>query len=173
MFLSVTCKNKIAKIYKKPSVQSELISQVLFGEKFIIKKKINKFYKGYSSYDRYPGYVLIDNFLEDKEKKNYRVKIYNLIHNKFFINKFIIKLNKESLENIFNIPIEIQEYTNEMLFNSIEDNYKSIEWLIYNEILDKNWIEFSFMGFHIHNMEFVKKTILIISIITYIYNFVF
>ena len=43
MFLSVTCKNKIAKIYKKPSVQSELISQVLFGEKFIIKKKINKF----------------------------------------------------------------------------------------------------------------------------------
>lgn len=105
--------------------------------------------------------------------KNYRVKIYNLIHNKFFINKFIIKLNKESLENIFNIPFEIQEYTNEMLFNSIEDNHKSIEWLIYNEILDKNWIEFSFMGFHIHNMEFIKKTILIISIITYIYNFVF
>ena len=84
MFLSVTCKNKIAKIYKKPSVQSELISQVLFGEKFIVKKKINKFYKGYSSYDRYPGYVLIDNFLKDKEKKNYRVKnhYYELFNKK-------------------------------------------------------------------------------------------
>ena len=65
MFLPVTCKNKIAKIYKKPSVQSELISQVLFGEKFIIQKKIKKFYKGYSSYDCYPGYVLIDDFLKD------------------------------------------------------------------------------------------------------------
>ena len=74
MFLPVTCKNKIAKIYKKPSVQSELISQVLFGEKFIIKKKIKKFYKGYSSYDCYPGYVLIDDFLKDKEKKIIELK---------------------------------------------------------------------------------------------------
>ena len=66
MFLSTTCKNKITKIYKKPSIKSELTSQMLFGEKFIVTKKIKNFYKGFSSYDRYPGYVLINNFLEDK-----------------------------------------------------------------------------------------------------------
>ena len=43
MFLPVTCKNKIAKIYKKPSIKSELTSQMLFGEKFIVTKKIKKF----------------------------------------------------------------------------------------------------------------------------------
>ena len=103
MFLSVTCKNKIAKIYKKPSMQSELISQVLFGEKFIIKKKINKFYKGYSSYDRYPGYVLIDDFVKDKEKKNYRVKIKKA----FLYDSSNNKILKKSL--LFNSKISISD----------------------------------------------------------------
>ena len=115
MFLSVTCKNKIAKIYKKPSVQSELISQVLFGEKFIIKKKINKFYKGYSSYDRYPGYVLIDDFVKDKEKKNYRVKIkkaflYDSSNNKILKKKSLLFNSKISISDSKRTFVEMGNY---------------------------------------------------------------
>lgn len=101
----------------------------------------------------------------------YKDNIYKLIHNKYFINNFIVKFNRENLEHIFNIELN-QEYTNEILLNSIEDNYKSIEWLIYNELLNNNWIKFSFMGFDIHNIEFVKKMILTISVIIYIYKFI-
>ena len=125
MFLSVTCKNKIAKIYKKPSVQSELISQVLFGEKFIIKKKINKFYKGYSSYDRYPGYVLMDDFVKDKEKKNYRVKIkkaflYDTSNNKI--------LKKSLLFNSKCTTIVLQKALScctwqSLIFKTVSSNY--------------------------------------------------
>jgi hypothetical protein len=103
---------------------------------------------------------------------HYRKQIYNLIHSKIFIQKFINKLNRETFTQVFNRSIEEQEYTNEILLNSIEDNFKSIEWLIYNEILEKNWIELSFMGFNIHNLEFVKKMLLMISITYYIFNYI-
>jgi hypothetical protein len=102
---------------------------------------------------------------------HFRKNIYGQIHSKVFVNKFIIKLNREKLEQIFNMEI-IHEYTNELILNSVEDNFKSIEWLIYNKILESHWITFSFMGFDIHNLDFIKKTILGISIIYYIIHFV-
>ena len=107
MLLSTTCKNKIAKIYKKPNIKSELTSQMLFGEKFIIKKKIKNFYKGFSSYDRYPGYVLINDFLEDKKEKNYRVKIKKAF---LYTNASNNKILKKKL--LFNSKVSILEHKN-------------------------------------------------------------
>ena len=101
MLLSTTCKNKIAKIYKKPNIQSELTSQVLFGEEFIVTKKIKNFYKGFSSYDHYTGYVLINDFLKDKEKKSHRVKIrktflYTAPNNNKILKKILLFNSKVS-----------------------------------------------------------------------------
>ena len=115
MLLFTTCKNKIAKIYKKPNIKSELTSQVLFGEKFIVTKKIKNFYKGFSSYDRYSGYVLINDFLEDKEKKNYRVKIkkaflYTSPNNKKILKKTLLFNSKVSTLENKNTFVKIGNY---------------------------------------------------------------
>ena len=42
----IICKSKISNLFKKPNKNSELTSQLLFGEKFIVQKKIKDYYKG-------------------------------------------------------------------------------------------------------------------------------
>lgn len=49
-------------IYEKPSLNSNISSQILFGEKFKVIKKINKFYRIRTDYDRYEGYIIKRNF---------------------------------------------------------------------------------------------------------------
>tara|TARA_B110000879_G_scaffold210251_1_gene299897 strand:+ start:472 stop:1215 length:744 start_codon:yes stop_codon:yes gene_type:complete len=105
MLLSTTCKNKITKIYKKPNIKSELASQMLFGEKFIVTKKMKNFYKGFSSYDSYPGYVLINNFLEDKEEKSHRIIVKKSF---FYTSPNNNKISKKTL--FFNSKVSILEY---------------------------------------------------------------
>ena len=63
----------VANIYSKPSSNSEVISQILYGEKFkiIIKKK--GWYKIKTNYDNYIGFI-------KKKKFNQRFKPTNKIH---------------------------------------------------------------------------------------------
>ena len=42
-----------ANIYKKNNLKSGLVTQIIFGEKFKVKKRIGLFYKGYKVYDNY------------------------------------------------------------------------------------------------------------------------
>ena len=102
----------------------------------------------------------------------YREDIFREIHSGEFISTFIIKYNRENLQELINISYDSTELNNNIILSNIEDNSKSIEWLIYNEILEKNWVEFTIMGIKIHDLEFIKKIILTISIIIYIYNFI-
>ena len=74
----ITCKSKISNLFKKPNQNSELISQLLFGEKFIIQKKIKDYYKGYCTFDNYSGYVKINNFEKTKKTKLYKINKKNI-----------------------------------------------------------------------------------------------
>ena len=115
MLSSVTCNNKIANIYTKPNIKSKLASQVLFGERFIIKQKIKNFYKGYSSYDRYPGYVLVNNFIENKKRKYFSIKVkktflYTSANNNKILKKLLLFNSKISILENTKSFIKISKY---------------------------------------------------------------
>jgi hypothetical protein len=98
----IICKSKISNLFKKPNKNSELTSQLLFGEKFIVQKKIKDYYKGYCAYDNYSGYVRASNFEKAKKKKLYRINKKNIFLYAFPNNK---KKTKKSL--LFNSKILI------------------------------------------------------------------
>ena len=57
-----TCVDRFSNIFKEPNKKSEVVSQILFGEEFFVKKTNNQFYKGCSTFDKYSGFVLKKNF---------------------------------------------------------------------------------------------------------------
>ena len=62
----------VAKIYFKPSHKSEVVSQILYGEKFKILLKRKKYIKIKTHYDNYIGYIKKDKFLENF-KPSYKI----------------------------------------------------------------------------------------------------
>lgn len=70
----LTCVNQVGNIFKEATTRSEMISQILYGEKFCVRKSIGRFYKGYCIFDNYPGFVLKKNFKRITTKNNYRIK---------------------------------------------------------------------------------------------------
>ncbi len=55
----------LANVYFKPSSNSEVVSQILYGEKFKILLKRKKYLKIKTHYDNYIGYIKKDKFLEN------------------------------------------------------------------------------------------------------------
>jgi len=55
----------VANIYFKPSSNSEIVSQILYGEKFKILLKKKKYIKIKTCYDNYIGFIKKDKFLEN------------------------------------------------------------------------------------------------------------
>ena len=62
----------VANIYFKPSHNSEVVSQILYGEKFKILLKRKKYIKIRTDYDNYIGYIKKDKFLENF-KPSYKI----------------------------------------------------------------------------------------------------
>ena len=73
MITNFFCKKQISNIFKTPNKTSERVSQLLFGEDFVVLKNNKDFYYGYSAFDKYYGYVLKKNFQENNNKKKYRI----------------------------------------------------------------------------------------------------
>ena len=69
-YSTYTCIN----IYERPSTNSKISSQIIYGEKFKILKKIKNFLKIKTSYDRYTGYIKDRNFIK-KFKPTHKVKV--------------------------------------------------------------------------------------------------
>lgn len=68
-----TVKSSVANIYKKNNKKSEIITQILLGEKFITQSKFGKFYRGYRAYDKYKGFIETKNLYLDKRKKTHKI----------------------------------------------------------------------------------------------------
>ena len=62
----------VANIYFKPSHNSEVVSQILYGEKFKILLKRKKYIKIKTHYDSYIGYIKKDKFLKNF-KPSYKI----------------------------------------------------------------------------------------------------
>ena len=60
-------------IYDRPSINAKISSQIIYGEKFKVLKKIKSFLKIRTSYDRYTGYIKNKKFIK-KFKPTHKVK---------------------------------------------------------------------------------------------------
>ena len=101
-------KSQFSNIYKKSSKLSEVISQILYGEKFRILSKNKKWIKIKTSFDNYVGYIENKKYI-DKHKPTHKVyslkaKIFNKSNKKTnnflpFGAKFsVIRENKNFVE---------------------------------------------------------------------------
>ena len=61
-------------IYERPSINSKISSQIIYGEKFKVFKKVKNFLKIKTFYDRYHGYIKNKKFI-NKIKPTHKVKI--------------------------------------------------------------------------------------------------
>ena len=48
----------VTNLYKKPSVKSEIVTQMIYGDSFSISRKSNKWLKVKIKEDNYKGYII-------------------------------------------------------------------------------------------------------------------
>ena len=68
------CKSPYINLYDRPSYDSEVGSQILYGEKFKILLKKKNFFKIKNSYDNYIGYIKSSNYT-NKFKPTHKVSV--------------------------------------------------------------------------------------------------
>ena len=83
--------SSLANIYSKPSSKSEVMSQILYGEKFKILNKKKGWVKIRTNYDNYIGFIKKDNFYNKFKPKSkifkFKSKIYIRKNNRFLPSK--------------------------------------------------------------------------------------
>ncbi|WP_075502526.1 NlpC/P60 family protein [Candidatus Pelagibacter communis] len=126
----------VSNIYSKPSIKSEITSQMLYGEKFKILSKKKNWVKIKTSFDNYKGFIkdriFFQSFKANKKVNELKSKIYKKLNNKFFpTKKFLyfasgISVIKES-KNF--VQFEKNKWIKKKHLKSIlhtEKNYKKI-----------------------------------------------
>ena len=68
------CNNPYINLYNRPSINSKISSQIIYGEKFKVLRKVKNFLKIRTSYDRYHGYTKNKKFI-NKIKPTHKVKV--------------------------------------------------------------------------------------------------
>ena len=81
----------VINLYKKPSVKSEVVTQMIYGESFSISKKSKKWLKIKIKEDNYKGYIL------NKKYSNFLKPTHKVISLKAKIFKFPNRIKKMKL----------------------------------------------------------------------------
>tara|TARA_B100000161_G_C33391097_1_gene342228 strand:- start:345 stop:602 length:258 start_codon:yes stop_codon:yes gene_type:complete len=76
-------------------------------------------------------------------------------------NVYHIQTNQDNLEKLNNNELEIKNF-----FIDIE-NSKSIDWIIFIEILKLNWSKFNIFGVDIENSTIIRKLISVVILILF------
>jgi hypothetical protein len=134
--------NFVGNIYSKPSIKSELSSQILYGEKFKIISKKNSWIKIKTNYDNYKGFIKKDKFHEKlsltHKVYNSKTKVFKKIKKKFIaINKFLyfssgisaINENRNFIEFKKNMWVKKKDLK---IISHKEQNFKKILKLFLN-----------------------------------------
>ena len=95
-------KNK-CNIYIKPTTKSEVISQILYGEKFSIISKNKKWIRVKTIYDNYTGFIKNDKFIKNFKPSHkiskLKSQIFKKINNRFIpTKKFVYFASRISLK---------------------------------------------------------------------------
>ena len=126
-------KNKLTNIYERPTKESPVSSQILYGEKFKILSKNKGWLKIKTSFDRYIGFIIDENYIDEYKPthkiSNLKANIFNKQKNKtkyflpFASKILIIRQNKKFVEYEKNKWIEKK---NIRKIYHIEKNYLKI-----------------------------------------------
>jgi hypothetical protein len=97
---------------------------------------------------------------------HYRENILHRIYNPLFINHFIKRYDINTFNNTYELQIVINEenINNITLFNILEENSTSIDWIILNITLNSKWIDFDLFGIKIHSINSINQIIIIIAL---------
>ena len=68
------CNNPYINLYNRPSINSKISSQIIYGEKFKVLRKVKNFFEIRTFYDRYHGYIKSKKFI-NKIKPTHKVKV--------------------------------------------------------------------------------------------------
>ncbi len=120
----------IKNIYKKPNIYSEITSQIIYGEKFIVLKKNKHWLKIKTKSDYYIGFI----------KNNKFVKNLNITHKCYSLKTKIFSRNKSLKKFLpFNSRISI---------NKIKNGFGQFEkgkWVKLREVKKNDFIEKNFL----------------------------
>jgi hypothetical protein len=102
----------------------------------------------------------------------YRGDLSTLIYNPLFAEKFLKKINLETLNEITNNDISVDIENNlididnyKLMINMLNDNFNYLEWIVIKEVIGNKWVDFSLFGIKLHNLDSITKIILIITFI--------
>lgn len=123
----------ILNIYNKKDTSSELISQMLYGEKFKILKKYNNWLKVKTSYDGYVGFIKNKKYSKDIINTH---KIIKLKSNVYLKKNKKFKLSTLSLP--FNSRIRILKENKKFI------KFSKNKWINKKDIRDINLVEKKF-----------------------------
>ena len=104
----------VANIYSKPSSNSDVSSQILYGEKFKILSKKKNWIKIKTSFDNYVGFIKKNKFNQNFKPTNkiYRLKsrIFKKMNNKFLpTNNFLYFASGISIKKKIKNYIEFEK----------------------------------------------------------------
>jgi len=71
------CENVFVPLRSGPSHKSEMLSQVLFGEKYIVLDKSGKWIKIETLFDKYMGWIDLDHVQQSPDEDNYTGSVLN------------------------------------------------------------------------------------------------
>ena len=116
---SFFCNKPYINLYESGSLNSNISSQILYGEKFKILKKKKKFLKIKTQYDNYVGYIKHSKFTK-KFKETNKVRVLN---SRIFKNPYNLKKSKTNKYLPFASKIQVLKKKNN--FVMFENN----KWL--------------------------------------------
>ncbi len=113
-------------IYESPSINSKVSSQIIYGERFRVLKKVKNFLKIKTYYDRYNGYIKKRKF-SNKTKSTHKVKVLKT------------KIYKSNNFLPFSSEIEILKKNKNYVM------FKKNQWIKYKDITPINKKEKNFV----------------------------
>ena len=123
--------NFVLNAYEKKNSSSKLVTQLLYGEKFKIIKKINNWFKIKNSYDGYVGHI----------KKEQTSDNFRPTHKVIVLKSSIFKKNKDSRYKKINksLPFacKVRILNSDKKFSKFQNN----QWLKNNDIVKINYLE--------------------------------
>ena len=95
-----------------------------------------------------------------------RQNIFSKIYNPLFINNFIKKYDINTFNDNFDIELDINNMNiNDItLYNILEENSTSIDWIILNITLTTKWVDFNLCGIEIYSLNCIGKISFIITL---------
>ena len=132
---SFYCNKAYFNIYKYPSNKSEIVSQILYGEKFNVLKKKKNYLKIKSVFDKYTGFIKKSNF-KKISKNTHKIKV---LRSRIYLNPINKRINKTKKFLFFSSEIEILKKENNFIM------FENKKWISKEDIESKTKINKNFI----------------------------